>query len=284
MTLWTIAPLTVIAVVLTLLWFRRWCLLWIQRGRHWCCIRIRRGHTFAWLMWNLFPYARVSVCHAAMTDEKWIAAHKHVKRGHVVATTDKRSLAAILVPGEWTHILLCIGEIDGIMMCAEMTHGGWGLIPFGLAISRASRVGIGDPEWEDAYVDAVIDESMSLEGSDYDTQYVIGNEEISCAELPCVADFEHRLKVIPSKIWWTGQLAITPDDVMAATKLIYKSDQPREPRLITAMKVAGWCFPKTVWLITWLLKPTKRKEADHDAIPKEANHNRSVSDDEGTEV
>lgn len=225
MTLRTIAPLIIIAVGLGLFWFRRWCSLQIQRCRWWCCIRIRRGRIYAWWMWNFMPYARISFCHAAMTPEKYIAAHKHVNRGRVVATTDKRSLAAILVPGEWTHILLCIGEIDGIMTCAEMTHSGWGLIPFGLAISRSSRVGIGDPEWDDAYVDDVIAECMSLDGADYDPQFEIDNEEISCAELPLKADFERRLQVKPRRIWWTGQLAITPDNVVAATKVFYDSDK-----------------------------------------------------------
>ncbi len=189
--------------------------------------RIQRGRIYAWLMWWVVCRLRFSLCHTSMTSEKYIEGDSQIQDGDVVLATDNRALSTLCVPGTHTHALLCIGQSPhGVMMCAEMTHTGYGEVAFAQACFHASRVVIlRCPDFDSVYVRSVVRACRVFKGTPYDTQFDLDDDEVYCSELPYHCDFERRLQVVPSRAWGTGQKVIKPDDLAAANvEVIYDSD------------------------------------------------------------
>lgn len=214
MTLWTVLPL--LGIGFSLWWYRRVCVR-----------RAMRTWLYRWVMRTIIPHARISVCHADMTAEKYILGRKKLRAGDIVLATDKRALSTLCVPGVHTHALLCIGELDGIMTCAEMTHEGYGEVPFAQACYHASRVvSLRCPDMPQRYIDDMVSRCRAFAGTKYDTRFELGPDEIYCSELPYLCDWEYRLGVVPSRERFTGQLVVTPDDLLASNVVvIYDSDR-----------------------------------------------------------
>jgi len=205
------SSIVVLAVACMLGWYRRRCLL-----------SLRRGRLYAWLMWYVMPYARISVCHTSMTSEKYIQGAAQLRPGDIVLTTDNRALSTLCVPGDHTHALLCIGRNDDEqMMCAQMTHAGYGEVTFAEACFHASRfVILRCPDFDWDYILKMIMECGTFKGTPYDTDFAFNNGKSYCSELVYQADVERRLQVTLSRAWGTGQMVVTPDDLAAANVVI----------------------------------------------------------------
>ncbi len=191
-----------------------------------CLICLQKTHTYAFLMYHVVARWRFSLSHASMTDPKYTAGRKLLRKGHIIFTRDNRALSTWLVPGHHTHVLLCIGEIDGIMMCAEMTRDDYDEVSFAKAAWHSSAFDIGEcPDWDPAYTDLVVKKCRSFKDADYDTLFDVENDDECCTELVYHSDVDNRLGVVPTRAWTTGKLIVTPDNLASNVDIIYDSDE-----------------------------------------------------------
>ncbi len=216
MTPWLVIP-PLIGIALIFWWYHSACLRRLQRT--WC---------YGWLMHYPVACLRFSLCHTSMTNDKCLAGLKVLRKGHIIGTRDGWSLSAWLVPGYWTHILLCIGEIDGVMMCAEMTRDDYGEVHPLKAWIRSSKFVISEcTEFDPDYIDYMVDNCRDFKGTKYDSLFVLGPKAVYCSEMPALCDTENRMGVTPSWEPLTGQWVITPGDLLGGANVVevYNSDE-----------------------------------------------------------
>ena len=216
MTPWLVLPL-LIGLALVFWWYHSACLRQLQRT-----------HTYAFLMYYVVPRWRLSICHTSMTDEKYRAGLALLEKGDTVLTRDRWAVSTWLVPGYWTHALLCVGEIDGEMMCVEMTRKGRGKVTFAKAAFHSSSFEIERcPRFDPVYIDHMMEKSEEFKDAEYDTLFLLGPHKIYCSEYVKLCDTENRMGVKLSRAWGTGEPVVSPDDLAAGSNVVvvYNSDE-----------------------------------------------------------
>ncbi len=193
-----------------------------------CLMRLQRTRTYAFLMYYVVARWRFSLCHASMADEKYRAGKKLLQKDDTIVTRDRWALSTWLVPGYWTHALLCIGEIDGEMMCVEMTRKGRGKVTFAKAAFHSSSFEIDRcPGFDSDYSDDMDAICEGFKDAKYDTLFELGPDRIYCSEFVKLCDPENRMGVKLSRAWGTGQQVVTPGDLVAGANVVvvYNSDE-----------------------------------------------------------
>ena len=146
----------------------------------------------------------------------------------MIVTRDRWALSTWLVPGYWTHVLRCIGEIDGEMMCVEMTRKGRGKVTFAKAAFHSSTFEIiRCPGFDPDYSDHMAEKDEEFKDAEYDTLFVLGPHKIYCSEYIKLCDTENRMGVKLSRAWGTGEPVISPDDLVKGSNVVvvYNSDE-----------------------------------------------------------
>ncbi len=193
-----------------------------------CLICLQKTRTYAFLMYYVVPRWRLSICHTSMTDEKYKAGNALLQKDDTILTRDRWALSTWLVPGYWTHALRCVGEIDGEMMCVEMTRKGRGKVTFAKAAFHSSSFEIiRCPGFDSDYSDDMAAICEGFKDAEYDTMFLLGPHKIYCSEYLYLCDTENRMGVELSRAWGTREWVVSPDNLAAGSnvEVVYNSDE-----------------------------------------------------------
>ena len=179
---------------------------------------------YKWFLLDVIPYVRFSFYYTSIRGWQYYQGYNRLKPGHILLTTDKWKLTSLLIPGEWSHAALCVGK-DRPCEIHEMTHHAFTQSLFFDICKESTRVAIlRCTDWDDAYVEKVIEKSWSFIDTPYDTSFLPGPRMLGCSEHVYEADLERRLRF--------GSVMTRQDALGAAAYL----EAYRELLLVTAAK------------------------------------------------
>lgn len=182
---------------------------------------------YSWFLKHVVPYVRFTLYYTSLRGTKYHAGYRVLKAGDIILTTDKKKLTTILIGGEWAHAALCVG-VGTQFEIAEMTHTDYTKSHFFDVCKEADRVIIlRCQDFDDAYVEKVVEKCLSFEGAKYDQKFELGVKALYCSELVYESDFERRLKVDLSDLAGLGREYISPTGLRYAENcfVVFDSDE-----------------------------------------------------------
>ena len=121
-----------------------------------------------------------------------------------------------MIPGDIAHAALCIAR-DCEWEISEMTHTNYTRSAFFDICKESDRVVIlRCKDWDQKYIDAVVEKCKSFQDATYDISFEMGIKALYCSELVYQADFERRLDVKLDDIVGLGQKYISPTGLLKA--------------------------------------------------------------------
>jgi hypothetical protein len=155
-------------------------------------------------------------CWGIRDDGIYEMCASRIRSGDILSSLSKPTIGCLFTPGQWTHSAICVGTHHGVPLIAEMTGKGFGLVDLREYIRHSRQVIVTRGTTVDRlYGSDMAKRAMAFWYCKYDREFELGDDELSCSELPEAADFENRIIIEPSKIF--GQYVITPQDVADAT-------------------------------------------------------------------
>jgi hypothetical protein len=171
--------------------------------------------------------------HAPFTHKKVTGYHYYhlkpqLKPGHVLVARKDGELTNLLIPGEFTHAAMYIGEsvvrIDDrdtvVPMVIEAIGDGVVLCDLHTFLMTKDRVGVLQPRFTDEVgMSKAADWAVSKLGMPYDYLFDPGHNAFYCAELAYEAYEQSSPNGIPFTRWETlGIPTVTPQDFVNATE------------------------------------------------------------------
>lgn len=174
------------------------------------------------LVLKIIPFIRLSTYYTSMRGNQYHEGYKFLKPGVMLLTLDSKKLTTFLVPGDFTHAALCVGDCrsgDGFEI-VEMTHHNFTHSTFFDLCKESDRVVIVEcPDWDEEYVKKVVAKALTFEGAVYDVEFGLGVKALYCSELIYQADVEKRLRVDLADLADLGRPYISPDGLYKAENL-----------------------------------------------------------------
>lgn len=159
---------------------------------------------------KIIPYIRFTTYYTSMKGKTYHEGYRLLQAGDIILTSDSKKLTTILIGGDYTHASLCISK-DEKFECAEMTHHDYTKSTFADICFQSDKVVIlRCKDFDEEYIQKVVDKCKSLEGADYDVTFRLGNKFLYCSELVYESDFENRLQVSLEDLENLGRPYISP--------------------------------------------------------------------------
>lgn len=178
---------------------------------------------------HVVPYLRASLYYTTMRGWKYKRGYSKLRKGDIIVTLDKKKLTTLIIGGEWAHAAFCVnkGETEEFEI-AEMTHTDYTKSTFADLCFEADNVAIiRCKDFDDAYIEKVIERCKSFEGAKYDNAFTLTNMSVQkkkdtflyCSELIYESDFERRLKVNLEDLEQLGREYISPTGLWKAENI-----------------------------------------------------------------
>lgn len=174
---------------------------------------------YEFLLLKVIPFIRFSTYYTSLRGNQYHAGYAHVRRGDIILTYDKHKLTTTLIPGEFSHAALVVGDCRNgeEFEIVEMTHKDYTKSSFFDVCKESDRVVIlRCVDWDQEYVGKVIDKALSFKGAKYDTLFDFNVKALYCSELIYQADVEHRLDVDITDFAGLGREYLSPDGLYRA--------------------------------------------------------------------
>lgn len=190
---------------------RKKFLIWLMKTRF-----------YKWLLLSIIPFVRFTTYYTSLRGDKYHMAYMMLRPGDIVLAVDKRKATSLLIPGVMTHASLCVARFGTLSYMlgfemAEMTHHNFTKSHFFDICKEADRVVILRCfDFDDYYIERMIQKCMSFEAAHYDVAFSLGVDALYCSELVYQSDFERRLKVDLSDLAGLGRPYISPDGLAMA--------------------------------------------------------------------
>jgi hypothetical protein len=178
------------------------------------------------LLINVIPYIRFTTYYTTMKGSTFHKMYKILKPGQIILTIDKKKLTTLLIPGEFSHAAFCVSK-DMEWEISEMTHTHYTKSTFADVCFQSDRVLILEcKDFDEAYINKMIDKCKSLSGAEYDTDFSLGIEALYCSELIYQSDFEKRLQISLEDLAGLGKPYISPTGLLKALncQIIYDTE------------------------------------------------------------
>lgn len=159
-----------------------------------------RTNFYAWLLLKVIPYLRFSVYYTSFKGYKYHEGYALLQPGDIILTVDSKKLTSLLISritGQegFCHAAFCVSK-NGVFEVAEMTHTNFTKSCFFDICKESTRVCIlRCPDFDDKYIQRMIDRTPLFEHVSYDVLFSFGVESLYCSELVYEYDFDRRLKV-----------------------------------------------------------------------------------------
>ncbi len=182
---------------------------------------ITHSKIYSYLLLNIFPYIRFNTYYALPDNpvlDNWGVivkdGYKHLKKGHIILCIDRRNLAGKIIgnitadehgldndnDGKadiYTHAAFCANPNHDNFEISEMTHDNYVKCCFSDICFKATRAVILEcDDFDEEYVDAMVNNLPTFENAVYDVTYTMGNiKALACSALIYEIDFERRMQV-----------------------------------------------------------------------------------------
>lgn len=179
---------------------------------------------------KVLPWWRITNWYAEIDGAQHMLGYRMLEPGDIIVTLDKHKIAAILIPGEWSHAAVCVGKGTPYEV-AEMTHSGFTKSAFFDICKQSDKFAIYRMFKADSrYIQSFIERVKGYEGTAYDTTFSLGIKTLYCSELPYQADVEHKLQADIEDLAGLGRPYLSPTGLSKAEglKLVFHSDWVRK--------------------------------------------------------
>lgn len=163
-----------------------------------------------WFLSEMLPAIRFSFHAPKMTGAQFNSFIGIVQPGDIVFSADRSKLASWLVPGEWSHAALYVGDgwiVEAVQPKVKMTHA------FDFCHS-ADVVGVVRYEWPE--LERVLFEAKATVGLPYDAIFEKGKEALYCSELVAMFDEMNLMGFNDQDELGLGLEYVSPDDLWNA--------------------------------------------------------------------
>ncbi len=159
---------------------------------------------------HIIPYIRLSTYYTSMRGSTYHQVYNAIKPGDIILTIDRKKLTTFLIGGEFSHAALCVSK-DEDFEVAEMTHNDYTESTVSDVCYEADRVVVlRCTDFDEDYTLRVIERCTGFQGTQYDNEFTLGIEALSCAELIYESDIERRLDISLEDVVGIGELYISP--------------------------------------------------------------------------
>lgn len=173
---------------------------------------ILRVRIVQWVLTVLIPKIRFSVKPPKMTGGVFAEFSNILRPGDLVFSSDRSKLSSWLIPGEWDHVGIYIGNseiVEAVQPFVRITS------TFDFCHS-SDTVGVARPAWKNPRY--VMNVAKSTVGRPYDTFFDRGNEALYCSELIALIDAQNELNLDHSDEVGMGGEYVTPDEVFIKSR------------------------------------------------------------------
>lgn len=176
------------------------------------------SRVYAWVM-DKIPFVRFCLYYTSTRGQEYKRGYSILHAGDIILTRDNWKLTTFLIPGEFPHAALCVSK-GGDFEVAEMTRVGFRESEFYDICHESDRVVILRCEdWDDDYIEKVVEACLSLKGTDYDIKFELGIKNLYCSELVVASDPDKRLKVSYKDLMGIGRPYISPMGIYNAENI-----------------------------------------------------------------
>ena len=176
------------------------------------------SRVYAWVM-DKIPFVRFCLYYTSTRGQEYKRGYSILRAGDIILTRDNWKLTTFLIPGEFPHAALCVSK-GGDFEVAEMTRVGFRESEFYDICHESDRVVILRCEdWDDDYIEKVVEACLSLKGTDYDIKFELGIKNLYCSELVVASDPDKRLKVSYKDLMGIGRPYISPMGIYNAENI-----------------------------------------------------------------
>lgn len=216
-----------------------------------------QSRPYKWFLKDVLPFIRFSTQLNKLRGSNYHEGYKLLRPGQIIACVDENKATAKLIPGLTSHAAICINKrsdqttrVEVQNEIAEMTHTDFTYSDFFDICKESSRVFLLEClDWDEPYKNEVIDATLALHGSKYDSEFKLGVEALYCSELIYMADqiASHRyqgrsLKVDLSDLVGLGRPYLSPDGLLFAENIKCVWDSENE--------VTGKTGPQIEYVLT----------------------------------
>lgn len=177
---------------------------------------------------KFIPFIRFSLYYTPLRGNQYNEAYYILKAGDFIVCRDSKKLTAILIGGDWTHAVLCLGKkYEGAEFeCAEMTHHDFTKSDFFDIAKESSDFAIYRcDDFDKEYVPKIVEKCKTFEVAKCDVGFELGVRALYCSELVYQSDFEHRAQFNLADLRSLGQKYISPTGLTKApnVRCVYDS-------------------------------------------------------------
>lgn len=165
-----------------------------------------------WILIIVIPKIRFSVKPPKMTGSAFAEFTSMLRPGDLVFSSDRSKLSSWLIPGQWDHVGIYIGNseiVEAVQPLVRITS------PFDFCHS-SDVVGIARPLWKNLRY--VLSVSRATVGRPYDTFFDGGNDALYCSELIALIDAQNELNLDHSDAVGMGAEYVTPDEIFLKSR------------------------------------------------------------------
>lgn len=170
------------------------------------------------VLMKIIPYIRFSMYYTDFTGVQYNAINNVMQPGDVLLCIDKRKLTTKLIPGEFSHAVMCISN-DGVWETSEMTHYDYEKSCLFDVCKQSDRVVLLRPQLPLSIINKAIDKCKSFEDANYDVAFSLGVEALYCSELVYESYEDNTLGVNIDDIAGLGKPYISPSGLYKAKNL-----------------------------------------------------------------
>jgi cell wall-associated NlpC family hydrolase len=160
-----------------------------------------------WVLTSVIPKIRFSIKPPEMTGGVFAEFNNILRPGDLVFSSDRSKLSSWLIPGDWDHVGVYIGNseiVEAVQPVVRITS----VFDF---CHSSDVVGVARHPWLNLRY--VINVARATIGRPYDTFFDRGNEALYCSELIALIDAMNELNLDHSDAVGMGAEYVTPDEV-----------------------------------------------------------------------
>lgn len=161
---------------------------------------------------KVIPEIRFSIKPPKMIGTTFAEFVEDLQPGDLVFSADRSKLSSWLIPGEWDHVGIYIGDfkiVEAVQPKVRITS------PFDFCHS-SDYVGKARFPWKNQKF--IIDCARSIVGTKYDTFFDSKNDALYCSELIALLDADNELMLDDSDVVGIGVNYVTPDEIFEKSR------------------------------------------------------------------
>ena len=177
-----------------------------------------RTKLYKWAALKIVPKIRFTTYYPKINGRQYHALWDAMLPGDIVLTIDHKQLTTAIIPGEFSHVGMCVSK-DNKWEMVEMTHRDYVKTCLFDMAKASDRLVIMRPQLSQDIIDKAIEKSKSFEGTDYDSLFNFGVEELYCSELIYESYENNSLEIPTGDLFGLGKPYISPSGLYKAKKL-----------------------------------------------------------------